>query len=196
MLYTEIAEALGTCGLSVTPDFLSADEVREVREDLRSLKAHGKFKAAGVGRGSELEVHESIRQNDLCWLDRENANDCQRLIWQKLDALKLAFNRTLFLGVQSFEGHYAIYPPGGFYKRHLDSFASDPARVVSMILYLNENWEEVHGGKLRIYQNETHLDVRPLAGTLACFLSRDSEHEVLLNHHERLSFTGWFKQTP
>jgi SM-20-related protein len=49
---------------------------------------------------------------------------------------------------------------------------------------------------LRVYDATSHTDVSPVGGTLACFLSRESEHEVLESHGERFSVAGWFKVRP
>ena len=95
----------------------------------------------------------------------------------------------------TFEAHYAIYPRGGFYRRHRDRFHDDDARVLSCVLYLNEGWSPEHGGALRLHLdgNESR-DVLPAGGTLACFLSERFEHEVLPATRERLALTGWFRR--
>ncbi len=121
------------------------------------------------------------------------------MLWRRFDLLKAAFNRTLFLGLTDFEGHYAAYPEGGFYERHKDGFRRDSARVVSFVLYLNRDWKPADGGRLRVYTKgqsggESHVDVDPIGGTMVCFLSGESEHEVLLNHRPRFSLTGWFNR--
>jgi len=102
-------------------------------------------------------------------------------------------NQSRFLGLLSFEGHYAIYPPGAFYRRHRDRFRDDDTRVLSCILYLNEGWRRADGGALRIHLGEGVVrDVLPAAGTLACFLAERYEHEVLPTSRERLAVSGWF----
>ena len=193
--YAAIAKNLGKTGLSVTPHFLDALEVKATRNDFDALEAAGSFNQGSIGRGLETQVETSIRKNKICWIDRNLPTEAQAELWLKLDLLKRAFNQILFLGLNEFEGHYASYPSGGYYKRHLDSFATKPSRLVSIILYLNHSWVEADGGKLRVYQEcDQHIDVNPVGGTLACFLSRESEHEVLESHQFRYSFTGWFKR--
>jgi SM-20-related protein len=109
----------------------------------------------------------------------------------------LAINRELFLGLFDFEGHMAIYPPGSFYRKHLDQFQDVAQRKVSAILYLNDGWQAEDGGQLRIYLEESadsdSIDVLPRGGTLVCFLSERFYHEVLPATRERLSVTGWFR---
>ncbi|MBC7398191.1 MAG: 2OG-Fe(II) oxygenase [Bdellovibrionales bacterium] len=195
MDHAAITEELAHSGFSLNPQFFNQNFCSELRSDIKRLKEEGKFIPARVGKGAQNQVHSGVRRNELCWLDREAATKAQAELWTELDQLKQALNRNLFLGIHDFEGHYAIYPPGGFYQRHRDTFASDPKRVVSLILYLNESWNQNDGGQLRIYEGDSHRDIEPVSGTLLCFLSKDIDHEVLTSHADRLSFTGWFRTT-
>jgi SM-20-related protein len=194
-----IAEELGRTGLSVYPDFLSADELALVRADLLTIHEGGAFYRAGTGKGEQQRVQDKVRKDEIFWFDRalpdSSGSAARSLLWRKLDDLKQAMNRSLYLGLAEFEGHYAVYPEGGFYHRHVDCFNHDNTRVVSLILYLNSDWRPEHGGKLRSHDRvdpARHIDVAPVGGTLVCFLSRETEHEVLESHQPRLSFTGWF----
>lgn len=194
MNFVKFAEQLGKSDLCVWPNFLSSESLLEIRTDLETIQSDQGFQRAGTAQGKSKEVRDLIRRDEVHWLERATANPTQTKLWVLLDSLKQAFNRTLYLGLLEFEGHYAAYPAGGFYKRHLDSFQKDNARVISLVLYLNHNWEPQNGGMLRIYQGNSHTDIQPVGGTLVCFLSQESEHEVLLNHVKRMSFTGWFKR--
>jgi SM-20-related protein len=112
-----------------------------------------------------------------------------------MDDLRRAFNQCLLLGLEEFESHYAVYPPGAGYVRHLDRLRDDDARVLSAVLYLNEDWREADGGALRLYLADgTHRDMLPCAGRLVLFLSAEFEHEVLPATRERASIAGWFRQ--
>ena len=108
-------------------------------------------------------------------------------------------NRTCFLGILQKEFHYAVYPKGTFYKRHLDTFQNDSRRKLSMVCYLNDkNWLASNGGELTLYlpdeTGEQALDIIPRPGRVVIFESQILEHEVkpVLNS-ERLSITGWLK---
>jgi len=190
----DIAHHLGDSGLCIVPDFLNRALIQAVLGDLNALKESGSFTRAGTGQGNAHEIRNGIRRDEVFWLDEVVANLVQQQLWDQIQALKQAFNRVLFLGLREFEGHYARYPKGGFYKKHIDSFQRDQARVVSVIIYLNEAWHAKDGGLLRIYADGQTTDIPPIAGTLVCFLSHELEHEVLLSHKLRLSFSGWFKQ--
>jgi SM-20-related protein len=111
---------------------------------------------------------------------------------------KQVLNRRCFLGLKSFEGHFARYPVGSFYKRHLDQFHAVPHRIVTVILYLNDSWTEADGGQLRMYfpqedGSERLEDVLPVGGRLVVFLSEEIPHEVMPTQKERISITGWLR---
>lgn len=196
MDFESIAAQLERTGLCVRPGFLASQPLHELSEDLDSHWREGDFERAGTGKGKGKGVRELVRRDRTFWLDRHVANPVQSKLWESLDLLQRTLNRSLFMGLADFEGHYAVYPEGGFYKRHLDCFLQDDARMVSLILYLNRDWKPEDGGLLRIYRGSSHVDVEPKGGTLVLFLSRETEHEVLLSHSPRYSFTGWFKQKP
>jgi SM-20-related protein len=102
-------------------------------------------------------------------------------------------NRESFLGLLELELHYAAYPPGAGYARHVDQPRGKATRKVSLVLYLNRDWSPDAGGELRIFgAEESSRDVQPLAGRLVCFLTAGQEHCVRAATRERLSLTGWF----
>jgi len=190
-----IADDLARHGWSVAHDFLAPDAVDVLAEECRRTWRGGRFRRAGIGRGDERAVRPEVRGDHVRWIERPDASPAQRDFLDRLEGLREAINRETFLGLFSFEGHFAVYPPGAFYRRHLDRFRTHGRRVVSCILYLNRDWSEQDGGALRLYLDERdrHVDVAPTGGTLVAFLSARFEHEVLPARRERLSWAGWFR---
>jgi SM-20-related protein len=192
-----ICAAIADEDFAAEADFLPQANVAKLADEARERDAAGEFHAAGVGRGAARVQRSDVRGDRILWLDQSLASSAQQPFWQALDALRLALNETLLLGLFSFEGHYALYPPGAYYRRHRDQFrgaGSSAIRVISCAMYLNENWTLADGGALRIYDGERMRDVLPVAGTLVCFLSDRFEHEVLPATRERLALTGWFRR--
>jgi SM-20-related protein len=64
--------------------------------------------------------------------------------------------------------------------------------MITMIVYLNENWQKEDGGELKIYKNDTEILIEPLANRCILFKSALLEHEVLPTNAGRNSLTGWF----
>jgi len=186
-----IASLLLEKSFSITLGFLNSEEILMIRQDLLDARAAGQFKRAGIS--TSKQVSDEIRRDEILWLDSATATTAQTELLKRMELLRIELNRKLYLGLRTFEGHYACYPPGAFYKRHLDRFADKSDRTVSVSLYLNTDWTETDGGKLRLFTKQGVVEVLPTGGTLACFLSGEVEHEVTESQAERLSFTGWFK---
>jgi SM-20-related protein len=193
-MLSAVVDDLATRGWSEQANFLPADLVRALATECRRRAAEGELNPAGVGRGAAQEVREAIRGDHTLWLDPGESDDCDQYL-DAMDELRLAINQGLFIGLEDYECHFALYPPGAFYRRHLDRFRDDDRRAVSAVFYLNENWQPGDGGELRMFlADEVVRDVQPTAGTLVVFLSGDIPHEVLAARRDRLSLTGWFRR--
>jgi len=193
-----IALRLADRGWCVTPDFLPPLHVTQLRHEAQHLWRRGGFRHAGVGRGDDLRIRPEVRTDRVHWLDPEQCSGAQRLYLDTLEGLRQALNRVLTLGLFDFEGHLAVYPPGSYYRKHLDQFQGVGLRTVTCVLYLNPDWTERDGGRLRIYtepeDQDGYREIMPLGGTLVTFLSARFLHEVLPAKRERISITGWFRR--
>lgn len=189
-----IVDDLATRGWSQQQLVLPEGLIQALADECRLRAAQGELSPAGVGRGAAQEVRESVRGDHIQWLEQGESDTCD-LYLTVMDSLRLALNRGLFLGLEDFECHFALYPPGAFYRRHVDRFRDDDRRMVSAIIYLNDGWTPEDGGQLRMsLPDGVEHDVQPEAGCLAVFLSGDIPHEVLPARRDRLSLTGWFRR--
>ncbi|TDQ19422.1 SM-20-related protein [Algoriphagus boseongensis] len=167
-------------------------------EEQTRLLNEGKFRQAAVGTGDKKQIRTEIRNDQVLWMEADQLTPLQAAYWDKVDQVRKAINQRCFLGLKSFEGHFARYPIGSFYIRHLDQFNQVPHRVVTVILYLNDSWSQEDEGALRMYfpqedGSERVEDVLPVGGRLVVFLSGEIPHEVLPTKKERISITGWLK---
>ena len=187
----QLADGLADQGFAIVDEFLTNQEV----ETILSLDGFQsrllQFKKAGIGKSQEKQINESIRGDYIQWIDPKLAEPPLLAYLEKLKVLISFANQSLFLSLKDVEAHQTIYPIGSFYKRHLDQFKKDDHRKLSIITYLNKNWNEAEGGQLRMYIDNQSKDVFPLAGRMVCFRSDLLEHEVLPATRERLSLTGW-----
>nr|WP_271711558.1 2OG-Fe(II) oxygenase [Marinigracilibium pacificum] len=113
--------------------------------------------------------------------------------YNEIDRLVETLNRYCFLSINDYEFHFAVYPPGAFYKKHLDQFKTNDGRLMTVICYLNENWDSSFGGELMIYPGDDSKTIAPLPGRLVLFKSDELPHEVLKTNKDRFSITGWLK---
>ena len=197
-IHDRVALQLAERGWSITDDFLPPLLVSQLAGELQDLWSTNRFRHAGVGRGDGFRLDPGIRLDQVSWLNPDCTTGAQSIYLYALNELRQAINRTLFLGLFDFEGHFAVYPPGGYYKKHLDQFDGIGDRMLTCILYLNRDWQDDDGGQLLIYtdpENENHYEeVLPSGGRLVTFLSARFLHEVLPASRDRLSITGWFKR--
>ncbi|TDF79892.1 2OG-Fe(II) oxygenase [Pseudomonas sp. H9] len=193
-LLLRIVDDLATHGWSQQDIFLPASLTLALAAECRNRAAEGELAPAAVGRGATQEVREGIRGDHIQWLE-PGQSACSDEYLELMDSLRVALNRGLYLGLEDFECHFALYPPGAFYRKHLDRFRDDDRRTVSAVIYLNQDWLPEHGGQLRMsLKNGEEHDVQPVGGCLVVFLSGDIPHEVLPANRERLSVTGWFRR--
>lgn len=166
-----------------------------LRNEIQILDRTEVLRRAGVGRGRDLLQDRSVRRDKIAWL--QGVTPVQAALFEFFESVRLGLNERLFLGLKRFEAHYATYHNGDFYRRHVDSFQGRASRVVSLVLYLNEGWQESDGGALQIYNRENENEVCgvvvPREGRMALFLSEEIPHEVLPAHRTRYSIACWFR---
>lgn len=180
-------------GLSVRDQFLATSQIRALADCARLRRARGDFDAARIGGAPSLQRREDIRGDSTCWITPP-LWPAEEALLEELERLRLQLNRESLLGLFELELHYAWYPPGAGYERHVDQPQGRAQRLVSLVLYLNEDWMPEAGGELRIFDAaDGHRDIAPLAGRLVCFLTPGREHAVLPTQRDRLSVSGWFR---
>lgn len=179
-------------GLSVRDDFISHQDALLIREFAK--QQDHKFKPATVGKN--LEVKKEIRGDVILWLDF-NEHEILKKLEQTFQKLIQTFNQNFYMGIKEFEGHYALYQTGSFYKKHIDRHQGTTNRQITFLLYLNPDYQTGDGGELVIYDKENPKKVlktiEPTFGRVVFFISEDYWHEVLPCNKERLSLTGWFR---
>jgi SM-20-related protein len=179
-------------GVSVRDGFLASREIAALAECARLRRARGDFHAAQIGGDDKRQRREDIRGDSTCWIASPLLPAEQTLL-REFEQLRLELNRRAYLGLFDLELHYAWYPPGAGYQRHVDQPHGRAQRRVSVLLYLNEGWTPAAGGELRMFDAAGHRDIEPIAGRLVCFLTPDREHAVLPTQRDRLSISGWFR---
>jgi SM-20-related protein len=192
-----IVDDLACRGFAIQPRAFRESFLQALLSEAETARQEGDYRAAGVGRDGER--HGEIRGDQILWLDPHHPTFSQQQYLKALDQLGGLIRRHLYLPVVEAEAHFAFYPPGAFYHRHLDQFQQSPHRLISCLLYLNRDWRKEDGGQLRLYTpdeegGELAFDVFPEMGTLVCFLSDRIEHEVLPTRRPRTSLAAWLRR--
>lgn len=197
-LFEGIISSLMEQKYCVVDDFFSVGETSLMREGLLTKFEDDRFTKAAIGNQFNQFIVKSIRGDYILWMDEKADDTATQLFFGKINELANYLNKTCFLGILHKEFHYALYPEGAFYKRHLDTFQNDDRRKLSVVCYLNEPyWKVSDGGELAIYLNldgkETTKMICPISGRMVIFESQELEHEVMPAHKNRMSITGWLK---
>lgn len=192
-LFEQLAVNIQEQGYSIVPNALPDTLANALWQHVVNMPTE-KFDPAGIGREQDTMRNRFVRTDEICWINGSSEAGLQWLSW--VENLQQYLNRRLFLGLFSFESHFAHYAPGDFYKKHVDAFKGETNRVLSLVYYLNPGWLPDDGGELKLYlakDDELTVQVTPAFGTLVVFLSEDFPHEVLPAKRDRYSIAGWFR---
>ncbi|KAF2068107.1 hypothetical protein CYY_010567 [Polysphondylium violaceum] len=215
-------------GYFVVDDFLNdRDFVERVHNESVKQYQDQLLKPASMNKGADRWHDKQIRGDSILWIHRDplknNSNELNRpgveiyesipnvnKLLDRLDDIKNELDLVVpSFKVQKSQTQLAVYPSGGKYVKHRDSFFSNDQlnqRRITMIYYSNLNWTKGDGGELRLYtynknrkdlnandkEQDHYIDIDPKADRLLIFLSPFMEHEVLECIKEpRVAITTW-----
>lgn len=180
----------------VIDNFLSDDSYQKFQSHFKTQLDQYEFSKAAIGSSRKRQIESSVRGDFIYWLDQQRDATLSGL-FDLFDEVVYNLKKLLFLSISDYEFHFALYPPETRYEKHIDQFQGKNNRVISVLIYLNEDWKPCDGGELKIYQrDDEELLVAPLARRLVMFKSDIVEHEVMLTHIHRKSLTGWLLHQP
>jgi SM-20-related protein len=188
-LYSKITDALVDDGYIIIPNAINTT----LSQNLYTLaKKSNNFKRAGIS--ARKKINSNARRDKILWLNEDSGAQSEFLAFA--EGLKYFLNRELFIGISYFESHFALYEHGDFYEKPSDAFIHSKNRVVTVVYYLNDDWDaKDDGGELLIYDDKDIFikKVLPEADTLVVFMSEKFPHEVLKAKRKRYSIAGWFR---
>jgi len=159
--------------------------------------------------GAQITVPR-VRGDKVLWVDSSSISASQmsgtQSMLEALDRLVLSEMSPQCARLERLKDRtdpmLAIYPgTGSRFQKHVDNTVRDGRRL-TVLCYLNPEWREEDGGKLRVHsplptdKAEVSVnkawDVSPDAGRVALFFSDAVPHEVLPSHSERHAVTVWY----
>ncbi len=196
----EILDQLAEQGFVVTSEALPQSWTEGLWQEWTRRYEAGASTAAQIGKGHHQQQAQSIRSDRIHWLEATDPQPDVAAWFAAVRNFTRAVNQSLYLSINAFECHFACYEPGAFYQKHRDRFQSDNGRRLSLVFFLNKDWQSADGGELVIYDPEDEdrilKVIHPTFGTLVIFDSQRFPHEVRPTFRQRLSLTGWLKSVP
>eukprot|EP00798_Chlamydomonas_sp_ICE-L_P001757 gene1757-33169_t len=217
-LIAKVAQSLIQNGYAVCDNYVPAEIVGTVRQEIQVAEPMYEAGEIWVGKGAEVGAQiavQDVRGDKVLWLEKEAlaatafVRDGKRfscnyrplaMVLKSIDELimeslpKLVPElKGLAAGGRS-DAMMAIYPGAGArFAKHIDNTAMDGRRL-TCLCYLNNGWTLEQGGALRLFPTlgRPPVDVLPLGGRIAMFWSKDVAHEVMPTFAMRHSFTLWY----
>ncbi|KAL1515808.1 hypothetical protein AB1Y20_002424 [Prymnesium parvum] len=214
---TFLGEELRARRFALVDGMLGPVAIRALRDEVREVRALGRLaasKLAGGRDGNKLTyTHSGVRGDLVGWFDGDEPE-----LWrggafnkflQKIDTMvaQLAEHVPDLVGISTrSKAMVTCYPGNGArYIKHCDNSCDTGrgercnGRRLTVIMYLNEDWQPTDGGELRLYEpyapkdKPPVADVQPLLDRLIMFYADYRvPHEVLPAHADRLAITVWY----
>ncbi|GLI61955.1 hypothetical protein VaNZ11_004518, partial [Volvox africanus] len=214
----KVADTLDAYGYAVLDNYISDAVIKGSRAELRVMEPHYSPGMIWVGKeaeaGAQISV-SSVRGDIVLWLDDQALNatafvkdgvrrECSFLQLQQMlaDVDELVFEglrpRLSYLAGlhRRSDAMMAVYPGKGTrFAKHVDNTTMDGRRL-TVLTYLNPGWLEKQGGALRLFPIRKGaapvVDILPVSGRVALFLSAEVAHEVMPAYAPRHAVTLWY----
>lgn len=176
-------------GWFTTQELLSIKESQELFYWIKHRE--NTMSPARIGSLDQKSKQTSIRSDSILWIEPEN--DPVFKVWnQKINEITESFKENFYLAIKGSEFHFAHYTQGSFYARHIDQPKSSHNRIISVVHYLNPEWNSAWGGQIVLYpENQNPVQIEPKSPTTLFFQSHKLAHEVLKTKKDRFTLTGW-----
>lgn len=194
--YDTIISALNRQGWSVSDATVAPAWCGELRAYAQELWAANCFEPGEFGLDPAGGKEPEVRGDAICWVPPGSRLE-RHPFFGWMAGLRAVLNERFAMGLRSQEFHFARYPEGRGYRKHLDQHRGTNVRKISIVLYLNDGWNESEGGELCFYQ-PANPDIElarfaPLNARLAVFVSGLMPHAVLPCRSTRWSVAGWLR---
>lgn len=147
-------------------NFLRPEAIENIRRDFPDIRKPGYLTV------DEVNLHGSFKQ----LIDELEGPDLTEALSERFGMALHQYPRLTTIMKQSQPKYGAIHTDG-------------PSKVMTMLVYMNDDWEQSEGGRLRVlYDDKTFepykLEVPPTMGTMFAFLRSDK------SWHGHLPFAG------
>ncbi len=201
--FDRVFGALSEHGVAIWESPLSSAIAEVVRGEVAQLAATDHFRPAMVGRGPRKRRIPEVRADRLCWLVPSEDEDDHELFAVRpglralrafVDDVRRGLSERARTSLPTVEMMATHYPPGTFYKAHIDQFVGGTERVFTFVYFLNPGWRPPDGGLLTIRRPGAQ-EIEPRLGRFVLFHTPEVLHEVTVTQRDRYAITGWLGRT-
>ena len=195
----EQLEQLGERAFVVVDGVAGDVAARAAHAAAHALVDDNALRPAGVSRAGAAAP--AVRGDLTIFLDDDALPAGFVGVVEALTDVQRALRQQAWLTLGRRELQLACYPGGGAgYDRHRDAFRGAVGvtgqRRVTVVLWLNPDWEPAHGGVLRCFDDDSDgvprfVDVQPRLDRAIVFMSEQIEHAVLPSFAARYALTLW-----
>ncbi|MBI2785189.1 MAG: SM-20-like protein, partial [Legionella longbeachae] len=89
--------------------FLESELCQSLRKTANKMYEQGLFRSAKIGLNLELQKNNTIRADEIFWLNGDEIDQAISAFLGQMRHLIQIVNQSLFLGLNEFETHFAIY---------------------------------------------------------------------------------------
>jgi SM-20-related protein len=184
---------------ALLPEFLDKGETQRLIELWQTHHAQARPATISVQKSHVPEIRGDL----ILWLPQAFMPVEDPFLLQ-LQQLRRQLSEGLYLNLHDFEAHFAFYPPGAGYDAHFDQprvrGELKGRRLLSMVVYLNPDWQPGDGGELILWadsgMSKVLQSIAPVAGQAVLFRSDQIFHQVRAAKAPRLSIAIWFRRSP
>jgi SM-20-related protein len=194
--YDAIIGLLNQQGWAVSDSAIPPEWQASLLAQSQDLWAAKHFQAGEIGHGENGAQRPEVRGDWIHWVE-PGSPQAAHPFFEWMAQFREVLNERFPLELRSQEFHFARYAEGKGYQKHIDQHRGTDHRKVSIVLYLNPQWEAGDGGELCLYQPyQPDVEMRrilPLGARLAVFVSGMIPHAVLPCRRTRWSLAGWLR---
>lgn len=193
--FDEIIHLLNQQGFVITDTAIPPLWHKSLLATGQDLWQQGLFTPGEIGRAKD-GLKPQIRGDYIYWV-KPDSPESEHPFFDWMAQFRQVLNEQYGMGLRSQEFHFARYSGEVGYKKHIDQHRGTDYRKISIVFYLNTDWDESNGGEICFYEprnpDQEFLRAAPLGGRLAIFVSGVMPHEVLPSKATRWSLTGWLR---